>query len=138
MLGIASRMVPRALSGAPVGTMDIGNMAMSAMLGQGEGWVEMGMSGGPGVAGQANAASNSIGGAVMTYMITIIGMNPPPGGSKAGKTDGPSRGISGHARGRDDMADTGRRMWTGGNTGEGSGQIASRSGALENTGDRER
>ena len=37
MLGIALRMVPRALSGAPVGTTGIGNVAVSAMLGRGGG-----------------------------------------------------------------------------------------------------
>ena len=45
MLVIVLKMAPRALSGAPVRTMDIGNVAMSAMLGQGEGRVGMGIGG---------------------------------------------------------------------------------------------
>ena len=45
MLGVTLRMVPRTLSGAPVGTTDIGNVAVLVMSGQGEGRVEMGMSG---------------------------------------------------------------------------------------------
>ena len=45
MLVIALKMAPRALSGAPVRTTDIGNVAMSAMLGQGGGRVGMGIGG---------------------------------------------------------------------------------------------
>jgi hypothetical protein len=86
------RVTLAALLEAPGGTTDIGNVAMSAMLGQGRGRVEMEIGGGPGVAGQANAASNSIGGAVVTCMLAIVGMNPPPGGSKASASGGRGEG----------------------------------------------
>ena len=52
----------------------------------------MEIGGGPGIAGQANAASNSIGGAVVTCMLAIIGMNPPPGGPKASASGGRGKG----------------------------------------------
>ena len=51
MLAMALGMSLTALSAAPVGTTGIGNVAVSAMSGQGGGRMEMDMSGGPGMAG---------------------------------------------------------------------------------------
>ena len=62
-----------ALSEAPGRTMDIGNVAMSAMLGQGGGWVEMQMSSRPGIAG------DGVGEPDVTCVTAGVGVNPPLG-----------------------------------------------------------
>ena len=71
MLAMALGMSLTALSVAPVGTMGIGNVAVSAMSGQGRGRMEMDMSGGPGMAG------DGVGEPDATCATTGVGTNPP-------------------------------------------------------------
>ena len=73
---MALRMSLTALSVVPVGTTGIGNVAVSAMSGQGEGRVEMGMSGGPGITGDGVGKTDA------THATAGIGPGPPPGKQK--------------------------------------------------------
>ena len=96
MLGIASRMAPRALSGAPVGTTGIGNVAT---LDKGGGWgTEFGKSGGM----------------AMAHTTARLGNNLPRVGLKtlasAGHTDHPARAVvAGAGRSWTEAKDPGRQ-----------------------------
>ena len=83
-----------ALLEVPGRTTDIGNVAMSAMLGQGGGRVEMEMSGGPGIAGDCNSgcrtAGNPVGRAVVVCTTESTEANPPCGIQKKSSPGGGS------------------------------------------------
>ena len=85
MLAMALGMSLTALSVAPVGTTGIGNVAVSAMSGQGGGRMEMDMSGGPGMAG------DGVGEPDATCATTGVGTNPPLDNPRSSPSGGRSK-----------------------------------------------